>query len=173
MGTTITRREVMLAMAGLPLLAKDGKTAPEFVQGPWLNSKALTLAGLRGKPAIVHFWTYACGNCKANLPVYNKWFEEFGARGVEMVGVHTPELEFEYKMANIEAHVKKYGIRYPVLVDLQYKNWEKWEQRYWPTVYVLDRTAKIRGKWEGELEYRGAGGDKKMAALVREVLGEA
>ncbi len=170
-----TRRQLLAGLAAMPLFAQEkNKPAPEFIDGKWLNSAApIKLADRRGKVTVVHFWTYACINCKRNMPIYNKWYEEFSKQGVEIIGVHTPELEFEYNPKFIAEHTAKYGVKYPVLLDLQHKNWQRWDQQYWPTVYLIDKKGKIRGNWEGELEYRNAGGDMKMAGMIRSLLNEA
>ena len=51
-------------------------------------------------------------------------------------------------------------------------NWNRWEQRFWPTVYLIDRRGHVRYRWEGELDYENAGGEAKMARLVDERLNE-
>ena len=35
-----------------------GQPAPEIGGGPWINSQPLSLANLRGRVALVEFWTY-------------------------------------------------------------------------------------------------------------------
>jgi hypothetical protein len=68
--------------------------------------------------------------------------------------------------------VKALGIDYPVLVDREGANWRKWGQRYWPTVYLIDRQGRVRYRWEGELEYQNAGGEAAMAELIQQLLEE-
>jgi hypothetical protein len=68
--------------------------------------------------------------------------------------------------------VKQLGIEYPVLVDDLMENWRRWDQQFWPTVYLVDRKGRIRYRWEGELNYGNAGGEEKMAALIEILLKE-
>lgn len=149
--------------------------APELVGGPWLNTPGdgpISLALRRGKVTIVHFWTYGCYNCQNNLPAYARWHKQFSGKDVVIVGVHTPETPAERVTANVVRHVKEFKIEYPVLFDQAETNWRRWQQRYWPTVYLVDRQGKIRFRWIGELNYGGKQGEARMAQLVEELLKE-
>jgi thiol-disulfide isomerase/thioredoxin len=148
---------------------------PEFVGGPWLNTpgdKPISLASRRGKVTIVHFWTYGCYNCQNNLPAYARWHKQFAGRDVVIVGVHTPETPSERIDSNVVRHVKDFKIEYPVLFDQSGTNWGRWQQRYWPTVYLIDRQGKVRFRWIGELNYGGRQGEARMAQLVDNLLRE-
>ncbi len=150
---------------------KMDKTAPELVGTSWLNTqgnKPITLESRKGKVTIVEFWTFACSNCQANLPAYASWYQRFNRQGVELIGVHTPELAQERDPKNVAAFIKKNNIAYPVLIDGENKNWQRWNQQYWPTVYLIDKQGKIRYQWVGELQ----GGDKKMTELIADLVNE-
>ncbi len=89
-----------------------------------------------------------------------------------MIGVHTPETGEEKITANVIQHVKKLGITYPILIDANGVNWNRWGQQYWPTVYLIDKRGHVRYRWEGELEYEHAGGEAIMAQHIEELLNE-
>jgi len=72
----------------------------------------------------------------------------------------------------VRAHIRDYGITYPVLIDAKSVNWKRWDQHYWPTVYLLDKKGKVRYRWEGELEYDGQNGTRKLAGLVDQLVSE-
>jgi thiol-disulfide isomerase/thioredoxin len=149
--------------------------APELVGDGWLNTPGdapITLASRRGKITIVHFWTFGCINCRHNLPSYARWQQQFADANVVVIGVHTPEFESERITANVARRVKELGITYPVLLDPHNANWNRWQQQYWPTVYLIDKRGRIRYRWVGELEYNHAGGEAKIAELVSELLKE-
>ncbi|HWD41712.1 MAG TPA: redoxin domain-containing protein [Fimbriimonas sp.] len=148
--------------------------APEFVGGTWLNTdKPLDLESLRGKVVLVHFWTLDCINCQHNLPYINKWQKQFGEdKDFQIVSIHTPEMESEKEPLRLKEAIKKWGIEYPVLVDNDHRNWERWHQDCWPTVYLVDKKGKIWGGWRGELEYRNAGGFAKLTSGIKELLAE-
>jgi peroxiredoxin len=149
--------------------------APELLGGPWINTaggKAIHLAGRRGKVAIVEFWTFACSNCLANLPAYANWQKQFADKDVVVIGVHTPETESERVTANVVRRVKQLGITYPILVDQEHENWDRWQVEAWPTVYLVDKQGRIRYRWVGELNYRNAGGETKLGQRVEQLLKE-
>ena len=147
--------------------------APELEGKQWLNSQPITLASRAGKVTIVHFWTFDCINCRHNLPSYANWEQQLASRDVAIIGIHTPELAHERLTANVEKKVAQYGIHWPVLLDTDMKNWRNWHQEFWPAVYLVDKKGKIRYRWDGELNYGGAGGEKKMMELVEKLLDEA
>jgi len=149
--------------------------APELTGNLWLNLPSGTtpsLASRKGKVTILHFWTYGCVNCRRNLPAYNRWHKRFASKGVVVIGVHSPETKAEQGPANVAKKVKELGIAYPVLVDSDRQNWNRWQQRAWPAVCLIDKQGRIRYSWEGELEYRGAGGEAKMTRLIEALLKE-
>src|SRR5271157_5062496 len=130
-----------LAPAGQTGLAQPtGVPAPELVGNAWLNvtnGGKLTLASRKGKVTVVHFWTFDCINCKHNLPCYVQWRRRFAAQGLEVIGIHTPETAAERDPANVAKKVKALGIDYPVLLDPDRGNWNRWQQRCWPAIYLL------------------------------------
>ena len=111
-------------------------------------------------------------NCTRNLPSYGRWQSRFKGKEVELLSIHTPETEQEKVTDNVRKYVKENGITYPVLVDTSTENWRRWGQRYWPAVLLIDRKGIVRYRWEGELEHQGAGGEKRMADLVEQLLKE-
>ncbi len=107
--------------------------------GGWINSEPLTIAGelARGRVVLVDFWTYTCVNCIRTLPFIEAWHERYGDHGLTVIGVHTPEFEFEQQHANVVAAVQRYGLRYPVVQDNKYATWDAFENRFWPAKYLL------------------------------------
>jgi thiol-disulfide isomerase/thioredoxin len=157
------------------LLRNSGVVPPKLTGGPWLNlprGTSLSLASLRGRVTVVHFWTFDCINCQHNLPYYAQWQKQFAPRGLTIIGIHTPETPTEHELTNVVAKVKQLGITYPVLVDADAQNWKRWQQRCWPTVYLLDKRGRARVAWEGELEYQGKGGYAKLTRMIEELLKE-
>ena len=149
--------------------------APELTGGPWINTaegKTIQLANRRGKVTIVEFWTFSCSNCIANLPAYANWHKQFAAQDVAVIGVHTPETASERVTANVVQRVKQLGITYPILVDQEHANWNRWQVEAWPTVYLVDKQGRLRYRWVGELNYHNAGGEAKLGQMVAQLLQE-
>ena len=143
--------------------------APEFVGiNHWINTdKALTLADLRGKVVLVDFWTYTCINCIRTLPFVTGWSEKYKDQGFVVVGVHTPEFEFEKKTENVLRAMEQYKINYPVAQDNDYATWNAYNNRYWPAKYLIDSKGVIRKVHFGEGEY------EEMEKAIQELLKEA
>lgn len=147
-------------MSGLSRAAGPDQ-APEFVSlDGWFNTgSALPIAGLRGKVVLVNFWTYSCINCRRTIPYLNRWQAEYGPRGLQVIGIHTPEFRFEHARTNVAADVQALGIRYPVAQDNAFATWKAWGNRAWPGFYLLDQDGRIVLMREGEgyaLEMEGA-----------------
>jgi thiol-disulfide isomerase/thioredoxin len=117
------------------------------------DSKPLDLQDLKGKVVIVDFWTYSCINCIRTIPYLNDWYERYSYKGLTIVGVHTPEFEFEKNYNNVKPAVDKFHIKYPVLQDNDKGTWNAYENRYWPRKYIIDTEGNIRYDHIGEGAY--------------------
>ena len=147
---------------------------PEFVEvEQWINSPPLKLAELRGKVVIVHFYAFQCHNCHANFAIYRRWHEKWKSKGVEIIGIQTPETKEERKPDSIIAAAKEKELEFPILLDLESKNWQAWGNTMWPTVYVVDKNGYLRHWWQGELQWQGATADKTIEEVVEQLLLES
>jgi cytochrome c biogenesis protein CcdA/thiol-disulfide isomerase/thioredoxin len=138
------------ASSGLPELGR----APEFAGvSRWLNSPPLTLRELRGRVVLIDFWTYTCINCIRTLPYLRAWDERYRDRGLTIVGVHTPEFDFEKETGNVRDAIARNRLRYPVAQDNDYGTWTAWGNRYWPAKYLVDAQGQVRYVHFGEGDY--------------------
>ncbi|MBV8172041.1 MAG: redoxin domain-containing protein [Candidatus Eremiobacteraeota bacterium] len=119
----------------------------------WLNSKPLTPADLRGKVVLIDIWTYTCVNWRRTLPYVRAWAHKYGRNGLVVIGVHTPEFEFEKDMDNIRRASKEMGVDYPIAVDSDYAIWRALNNEYWPALYFVDAQGHIRAHQFGEGKY--------------------
>lgn len=128
--------------------------APNFAGiSAWINSQPLTMQQLKGKVVLIDFWTYSCINCVRTLPYITAWDKKYRDQGLVIVGVHSPEFEFEKNLANVKAAVAHEGIHYPVALDNKLDTWSNFNNRYWPAHYLIDRTGKVVYTHFGEGEY--------------------
>jgi len=156
-----------IAPGSLPI---EGKM-PDFTGiAGWINSEPLTKEELRDKVVLIDFWTYSCVNCVRTLPHLIAWHQNYADRGLVIVGVHSPEFEFEAERANVESAVKKFGIEYPVALDSDRATWNAYRNRYWPAHYFVDRAGKIRYHHFGEGGYRHS--EQVIRTLLQEDGGE-
>lgn len=119
----------------------------------WLNSKPLLADNLNGKVILIDFWTYSCINCLRTIPYLNYWYSKYAKSGLIIVGIHTPEFDFEKKIDNVKQAVKKLGILYPIVLDNDYINWNNFSNHYWPAHYLVDRKGYVVYSHFGEGDY--------------------
>ena len=113
----------------------------------------LTLASLRGKVVLVDFWTYSCINCLRTLPYLESDYQKYSNEGFIIIGVHSPEFEFEKNYTNVQTAVQKYGITYPVVLDSDHATWNAYQNEYWPRDYLIDSQGRIEYDHIGEGDY--------------------
>jgi cytochrome c biogenesis protein CcdA/thiol-disulfide isomerase/thioredoxin len=160
----------------------DYGAAPEFVsKGNWFNTEGLspatgqmaqgvsmplTLGALRGKVVVVDFWTYSCVNCVRTLPYLRAWYDAYRDKGLVIIGVHTPEFEFEKKTQNVAKAIRELGVTWPVVQDNDYLQWSAYNNQYWPAHYFIDAKGKVRYFHFGEGAYDVS--EKVIQALLKE-----
>ncbi len=123
----------------------------------WLNADPSTtgLASYNGQVRIVQYWTFGCFNCKNTLPHLKDIYNTYQPQGLEIIGVHAPEFDYEADPANIGAAVVELGVNWPVALDTSKANFRSWQgdRRFWPRTYVLDQNGDIRFDHIGEGAY--------------------
>ncbi len=119
----------------------------------WLNSPPLTASALRGKVALVDFWTYTCINWLRTLPYLRAWDAKYRDHGLVVIGVHSPEFSFEKNATNVRRAVEDMQIAYPVAIDSKHAIWRAFNNRYWPALYFVDAQGRVRNHHFGEGSY--------------------
>jgi len=145
---------------------------PERAQDDWFNSPVLKLSALRGRVVVLHFWTFGCVNCRHNDAAYKAWFQKYATKGVTMIGVHTPETGREHDLKRLKKSIEERGLKYPIVVDADGKTWTAWGNRWWPSIYLIDKQGFVRYRWDGELGWKGAKGKAIMEKKIDELLAE-
>jgi thiol-disulfide isomerase/thioredoxin len=142
--------------------------APEFTGTTgYINTPSpVKLADLKGKIVLVHFWTYTCSNCIHTIPYLNNWYQKYSNKGLVIVGVQTPEFDFEKNIGNVKKAVQDFKIKYPVILDNDYVNWNAYGNNYWPRDYLVDNQGLIRYNHIGE------GGYEQTEQMIRSLLAE-
>ena len=89
----------------------------------WLNSPQLSLADLRGQVVLIDVWTFGCYNCRNTLPYLRDWHAKYASEGLQIVGVHTPEFDFEKVETNVRDAMIRLGVTWPVAMDNDFGTW--------------------------------------------------
>ncbi len=145
----------------------EGRMASLGSATGWLNSPPLTAADLRGRVVLVNFWTYTCINWLRTLAFLRAWAEKYQDHGLVVIGVHTPEFDFEHDLDNVRRAVQDLGVDYPVAVDNDYAIWSAFDNHYWPALYFVDTQGQIRHHRFGE------GDEEQSEMLLQRLLTDA
>ena len=148
----------------------SGKKAPELqgISGYInTNSEEIKLRDFIGKKVIlIDFWTYTCINCIRTLPYLKQWDEKYRSEGLQIIGVHTPEFEFEKNYDNVKKAVEQNELKYPIVQDNDYLTWRAYENHYWPAKYLIDKNGNIVYMHFGEGAY------EQTEAKIQELLAD-
>jgi thiol-disulfide isomerase/thioredoxin len=172
----------VFAVAGIVVA---GQSSPTSVTGPvdtshlpvgpappgltdakgWINSTPLSASDLQGKVVVYDFWTYSCVNCVRSLPYLRSWYDRYRQDGLVVVGIHSPEFDFEKDHGNVANAVKNLNVDYPVALDDDMTIWNQFGNQYWPETWVADRQGRLR------YQHIGEGDDVTTEDVLRRLLG--
>jgi len=133
----------------------------------WLNLQPLSAADLRGNVVLVGFWTYTCINWLRSLPYVRAWAEKYKEHGLIVIGVHSPEFEFEKDIENVRRAAKDMRVDYPIAVDSDHAVWRAFRNQYWPALYFVDAHGHTRHHQFGEGDY------EQSELILQQLLAEA
>ena len=144
------------------------RMAPDIVGiAHYLNTSHAELAEeIKDKVVLYDIWTYSCINCIRTLPYITAWNDKYADEGLLIIGIHTPEFEFEKNLTNVQMAVDKHGIIYPVVMDNDWETWDAFENRYWPRKYIADHEGYIR------YDHIGEGAYKETEQVIQKLLEE-
>jgi len=145
-----------------------GDLAPEFggIEA-WINGGPLTMEELRGQVVLIDFWTYTCINCIRTFPFLKQWNSRYADDGLVIVGVHSPEFEFEKDYDNVVEATQNEALAWTMAQDNDFVTWRRYNNRFWPAKYLIDKDGVVRYTHFGE------GGYAETEDLIRELLAEA
>ena len=145
-------------------LAREITTPDGFIN---TNGKSVKLADYVGKKVILlDIWTYSCINCQRTIPYLNAWYEKYQDAGLIIIGLQTPEFEFEKNIDNVQKAVEKFGIKYPVVLDNDFSTWNAYGNSYWPRKYLIDIDGYV------VYDHIGEGDDEKTETVIQNLLKE-
>lgn len=127
--------------------------APEFpAELDWVGTEtAVRISDLRGRLALLDFWTYGCINCMHMIPQLHSLEERF-ADVLTVIGVHSGKFVHERATAEIAAASARLGVTHPVLNDRLFRVWRAYGVNAWPTMVLVDARGRIVGMEPGEFD---------------------
>jgi cytochrome c biogenesis protein CcdA/thiol-disulfide isomerase/thioredoxin len=152
-------------------LAKEITDPSGFINTP--GDLPITISQYIGKKVILlDFWTYSCINCQRTVPYLESWYTKYEDQGLVIIGIHTPEFDFEKDYNNVSSAVKRLGITFPVVMDNDYGTWNAYDNHYWPHKYLIDIDGYVTFDSIGEGNYAEDEAEIQKALTERaEVLG--
>ncbi len=158
--TTIGKEE----KAKLYSVAKEITTPNDFIN---TDGNPVTIGEFVGKKVVLlDIWTYSCINCQRTTPYLNAWHEKYKDKGLVIIGLHTPEFEFEKVYQNVLEATKRLEIKYPVVLDNDYSTWNAYQNRFWPRKYLIDIDGYV------VYDHIGEGGYEETEQKIQDALAE-
>jgi thiol-disulfide isomerase/thioredoxin len=146
---------------------RDYGPAPELTNESWLNvDRPLRLAALRGKVVLLDMWTFDCINCIHVIPSVRDWYKKYSNQGLVVIANHFPEFSFERDIVNLRAAMERLDMPYAVAQDNDGATWNAYNNRYWPTIYLIDKQGHLRYQHIGEGAYEIT--EQAIQALLKE-----
>ena len=115
--------------------------APDFTLDS-LDGKSMRLSDLRGKAVLLNFWATWCGPCKIEMPWFVDLQNQYGAQGLQIVGVAMDDSSKE----DIAKFAKEMGVNYPVLIGKEAVGDEYGGVPALPESFFISRDGKIVDK---------------------------
>ncbi len=114
-----------------------GESAPDWKLNFLNKNEIVSLEKLKGKVVLLDFWIKNCGACIESIGYLNDIYEKYKDKNFELLGINSYDTT-----ENINFFSKKYGIKYPVLVNGN-SILEKYGVNRFPTIFILDKNGKI------------------------------
>ena len=146
------------------VLAAATTLAPVLGAAPWANASGPPPTA--GRVTVVDVFTFDCINCKHVTPELRKLRAGYSQGQLAIVGVHAPETPEEHVHANLRAALRDQGVSWPVVFDDEFRLWNAYGVRAWPTQLVFDRHGRLRATYVGE------GYDRELERSVHALLAE-
>jgi thiol-disulfide isomerase/thioredoxin len=127
--------------------------ARELFGDYWFNSEPVPISALHGSVILIHFWDYTCASCIRSLTYVREWQRKYEEYGLNVIGVHTPRFPFGQNPEAVEKALRRFEIKYPVVMDNVALIASHYDSRTWPTFFVIDKNGYVRYRREGEGNY--------------------
>jgi thiol-disulfide isomerase/thioredoxin len=115
----------------------------------WLNGEPAQ-DDLRGSPVLVHFWAVSCHICHDNMPTLRKWRDEYGPRGLKLVGIHMPRQEEDMDVAKVRDDVKAMDVTEPCAIDNTHAMADAFQNKFMPAYFLFDREGNLKSRTAGD-----------------------
>ncbi|MBL8049606.1 MAG: TlpA family protein disulfide reductase [Anaerolineales bacterium] len=119
---------------------REGFLAPDFTLNT-LDGSQITLSTLRGKIVVINFWATWCPPCRAETPALQNSFEQYKDVDIVILGI---DLANQDSIDNVKNFVRDFTLTYPILLDIEGKVANLYQNNALPSTYFVDREGIIR-----------------------------
>ncbi|MFH0876934.1 MAG: redoxin domain-containing protein [Candidatus Omnitrophota bacterium] len=145
----------LVLVSPAPASSQELVRAPEISGQTWINVKEdrhVSIKALRGKVILLVFWTLSDTNCENALLNLNAWYKKYKARGLEIIGVCTPEWIFDSWHSQFVEKVLGLGVKFPNVFDQASQNRHAYGLLPWPAFFLVDRQGYLRAKYHRDFD---------------------
>jgi hypothetical protein len=105
------------------------------------------------------------------IPAVRELYNRYKDQGLIVIGVHSPEFNYERELGNVKDAIKRLDVPYPVAIDNDFTTWNAFRNHYWPALYLIDKRGVIRYNHIGEL-HQDTGSWQEITAQIETLLHE-
>ncbi|MBW2467206.1 MAG: TlpA family protein disulfide reductase [Deltaproteobacteria bacterium] len=117
---------------------QTGDTLASFT-GVDLSGKTFSLASHKDGPVIVRFFLINCPYCKADTPIFNKFYEKYRRQGLKIVYINNNGANTE----EVQSFTDDLNIQFPVIYDKKGSIAEQYNIKVQPLTLVLSPEHKL------------------------------
>jgi peroxiredoxin len=154
----ITAATVVVLLCGATMPAKVGDVAPDFARAD-LAGRQVHLADYRGKLVLLNFWATWCAPCRKEMPLFSRWQRDYGAQGLQIVGVSMDDDE-----TLVRQLLEQRPVHYPIVMGDAKLGEQFGGVLGLPLSFLIDAQGRIVARYQGESDLA------RMEAKLKELL---
>lgn len=135
---------------------------PDF-SGPTADRKTASLVRLRGQVILLNFWATWCLECRTEMYMFERWYREFSAQGLSIIGINARE-----GTVAIREYSKELGLTFPLVLDPLGEINVAYGVIGLPTTFLIGRDGRAVALAVGPKEWASA----PARALIQRLLAE-
>jgi peroxiredoxin len=140
----ITAAALLVLLCGATTAAKVGDVAPDFARAD-LAGGQVHLAGYRGKLVLLNFWATWCAPCRKEMPLFSKWQRDYGAQGLQIVGVSMDD-----DVTSVKQVLAERPVQYPIVMGDAKLGAQFGGVLGLPLSFLIDAQGRIVARYQGE-----------------------